>query len=213
MDGNDYLQLANKYWQDKNFKKALVYFKESAKKGNYIAMYSIACMYFFADGVKQNYHLAYKWYLKAANNNDPEATYRVGLMLENGLGVKQDIDASFQYYLKSAEMGSLSGMYYLGRCYLAAKGVEKDLSKGLFWLNKAANLGNGIAADFLGHFYLNDQIKKALKYFRMAIDQTYLPSILTVLELVEKQIITLDVEEIKKLRTLAEKLKDETFSN
>ena len=80
MNGKEYTEKATEYLLKKEYDKAMEYYLKASDEGYYFAMYNIACMYYFGDGVEKDDQKAFSWYLKAYEHGDAEAGNRVGVM-------------------------------------------------------------------------------------------------------------------------------------
>ncbi len=205
----------SEYLVKKDYEQAMRCFREADARGNYYAMYNLACMYYFGDGVEKDERTALTWYRRAFEHGDPEAASRVGVMLEQGIGTQQDEEAAFRAYLASAEMGSLSGMANAGRCYMEGIGIRTNRRKGLEWLEKASELGNGVASVMLGRLCLTDGAPeydraRAARCFQRGVEQEYAPAARMLADLYEQGIgVGRDSEKAAALRRRAEEMEAE----
>lgn len=180
MTGKELNELATEYLTKKDYDKARQYFEEASEQGEYLAMYNLACMYYFGDGVEKDDVKAYFWYEKAWRHGDSEAANRVAVMREMGIGTEQNQEEAFKAYLESARMGSLSGMANAGRCYLEGIGTEADIQAGLDWMTKAFEGGNGIASLNMGEYcfegkYMEQSYEMARLFWERGAAQKYDP--------------------------------------
>ena len=198
-----------------DFDSARECFLKSAEQGYYLAMYNLACMYYFGDGVEKNDEEAFRWYNEATEHGDAEAANRVGVFFENGIGCEKSLEKAFDYYLRSAQMGSLSGMANVGQCYLEGKGTEQNVVSGLTWMGAASEKGNGIASLMMGEYclagtYGEPDPAQAKIFFERGIPQKYAPAILRLSDLYEQGIgVPKDEEKAAELRELAASTPDE----
>jgi len=78
-----------------SYKKALKWYRKSAKLGNQKASYSIGYMFYKGLGTtEQNYTKAVKWFEKSS---DPMAYYWLGVSYLKGHGVTQNLEKAIQY--------------------------------------------------------------------------------------------------------------------
>ena len=63
-------------------------------------------MYYWGNGVSQDYSEAVKWYRKAAEQGDAEAQNNLGQMYRNGYGVSKDYSEAIKWYRKAARQGN-----------------------------------------------------------------------------------------------------------
>ena len=86
---------------------------KSAKRGDAYAQYCLGDMYFYGDGVKQDYRKAREWFEKAATQDELTAQCYLGDMYLYGLGVKQDYNKAHEWYRKAAANGDEDAKEYL----------------------------------------------------------------------------------------------------
>ena len=172
------------------FAEAMELLMRAAETGDYFAMYDIACMYYFGDGVKKDDEAAFSWYKNAAEHGDPEAANRVAIMLSGGIGCEKNAVAAFDWYRRSAEAGSLSGMANYGVQLLKGNCRSQDVPAGLMWLDRASEGGNGIASELLGDYCVNGSYGpadpvKAAAYYERGVEQKYAPPVRKLAEMYE----------------------------
>ena len=80
--------LGHLYYVDKDYQKALEWFKLAAEQGDTKAQDGLGHLYYNGWGVKKDYQKALEWYKLAAEQGDEYAQYYLGLMYVNGEGVK-----------------------------------------------------------------------------------------------------------------------------
>ena len=102
-------------------------------------------MYFFGEGVPQDYQEAVKWYRLAAGQGDATAQYNLGLKYANGEGVPQDYQEAVKWYRLAAEQGDDSAQFYLSGMYYDGHGVPQDYVQAHKWINLAASQTTGKA--------------------------------------------------------------------
>jgi tetratricopeptide (TPR) repeat protein len=79
------------HFDKKQYDKALAWYLLAARENNSDAQNSIGVLYYYGEGVPQNYLCALKWYLKAAEQNEDEnAPNNIGKLFEYGRGVPLD---------------------------------------------------------------------------------------------------------------------------
>lgn len=111
------------------------------------AAYTLAEMYFYGRGVKQDYSEARHLYSFAyGNGRNVNAAYRLGEIYEYGYGVEIDNKRALDYYTIAAENGNVVAMCKLGLIYETGDIAEQDYYKAKYWYQKAALKGNTFAA-------------------------------------------------------------------
>jgi len=111
---------------------------ELAEQGNADAQNRVGEMYHFAEGVKQDYQEAKKWYLKAVANCHPVAPNHLGRIYLHGEGVKYNPQEAMKWYLMSAERNDPAGQWNTAKGYYLGQGVQRDLKKAYLWFGIAA---------------------------------------------------------------------------
>jgi TPR repeat protein len=137
---------------DKNYAKAVGFFKKSAKNHNAIALSYLGHAYFHGNGVKRSYAIAIKWFKKS--NNAVSKRY-LGIMLYHGFGVAQDRKKAFEFYRKSATHGDEEAMCRLAESYRYAQGCRKNYQKSYGWflaVNPEVSKGWGLGPELIEYF-------------------------------------------------------------
>ncbi|MGD0137989.1 MAG: protein kinase [Tepidisphaeraceae bacterium] len=89
----------------KNYKRAMLYFRNAAKANNTDAMNQIGCMYWDGLGVDQLYGLANGWFRQAAEGGNMYAMYNLGQAYEFGLGEARNNQQAIAWYRQAAALG------------------------------------------------------------------------------------------------------------
>jgi TPR repeat protein len=111
-----------------------------------------------------------------ADRGDTQAQYGVGLLYyQGGRGVHIQYDKAIHYFKRAAQSGNSYAMAYLGKMYLES---EQDYETALRYFKMAAEKNNPIGQAGLGTVYLygygvDKDFGKALKYFQLSADQSY----------------------------------------
>lgn len=129
----------------KEFKDTLV----EAEKGNIEAQNKVGVMLHFAEGVKQNYAEALKWYLRAIEKQHAEAANHIGRIYLNGEGVLKNAAEACKWYIKSGDWGHAWGMMNAASCYKNAHGsFVTDETKSAEWYQRAEKAQPGILKEY-----------------------------------------------------------------
>jgi len=179
---------------EKNWERALVVCQKSAEEGSGNSQNTLAGMYNWGFGVKQDAHMAFELYLKSANNGNVHAQSNVAGFYATGTAVPKNKKLAFEWFLKAAKQGKFPyPQYHVGIMYLKGDGVEKSPENAVIWFEKAANLGNEEAQRMLAIAYdkgngIKRDNDKAIFWYKRAANQgnTSAQSIL-VLKLIEKK--------------------------
>ena len=120
----------------KDWGKALHWFKAAGEQGIVDALYMLGMMYQFGKGVVPDAKEAFKWYYKAAELGDAESQYRVGNSYYLARGVDKDLVAAVKWWRKAAEQGHGKASHNLGTAYFRGEGVPMDKEEAIKWLKE-----------------------------------------------------------------------------
>ena len=85
--------------------------------GDVEAQVTLGLMYFFGDGVPQDYAEAVRWLRQAADQEHANAQYNLGVMYAEGRGVPQDEAEAVRWYRLAAAQGLAGAQFNLGFMY------------------------------------------------------------------------------------------------
>ena len=167
---------ARKYYDNKEYDKAVPMLQRLAEKDNNDAQNTLGNCYYYARGVTKDYTQAVYWYRKSAEQGNADAQCNLGYCYENGQGVSQDYTQAVYWYRKSAEQGNAVAQYNLGYCYAKGQGVAQDYTQAVYWYRKSAEQGNADAQNNLGNCYYNGQgvsqdYSQAVYWYRKSVEQ------------------------------------------
>ena len=114
---------------------------KAAERGNAGAQYELGGMYYYGQGVPEDYTESAKWYRKAAEQGHAEAQFHLGLMYRLGYGVPEDYAEAAKWCRKAAEQGYARAQWMLGGIYVDGEGVPEDDIEGYAWFSVAATSG------------------------------------------------------------------------
>ena len=158
---------------DKDYEKALFWYRKAANQGNDRAQSRLGDMYSEGLGVEQDYEEAVKWYRRSADQNYGGAQYALGAMYSKGLGVEQDYEKAIDLLSKAYEVGYNTAQseyndfgtlpkdhHYLVRSqlalskkYLYGQGKPQDIPKAYELTKAAASSGYAPALLELGFMH------------------------------------------------------------
>ena len=95
---------------------------KAAERGNAGAQYELGGMYYYGQGVPEDYTESAKWYRKAAEQGHAEAQFYLGLMYRLGYGVPEDYAEAAKWCRKAAERGYAKAQWMLGGIYVDGEG-------------------------------------------------------------------------------------------
>ncbi len=140
------------------------------------AFYEQGELFFYGDGVRQDYAKAADCYLEAAERGMPKAQFSLGVMYSNGCGVPQDYSKAVHWYREAAEQEMPKAQFNLGVMYFTGRGVQQDYAKAAHWYRKAAEQGHAGAQFNLGVMYsegrgVPQDYSEAVNWYRKAAEQ------------------------------------------
>ena len=168
-------QKCPKYYNNKEYGKALGPCIRSAVQGNISAQNILGIMYMNGRGVAQDGAEAVKWYRKSADQGNALGQALLGTMYRTGIGVAQDGAEAVKWYRKAAEKGNEYAQNRLGLMYQNGYGVAKNYTEAVKWYRKAAEQGDAKGQCHLGHMYRDgkgvdqDTIEASELYHKSAV--------------------------------------------
>ena len=149
-----------------------------ADQGNVDAQYILGEMYFFGNGVPQDYAKAREWFEKAAAQGHAGAQFALGAIYDRGQGVPKDYVTARKWFEQSAAQGDAGAQGALGRLYESGSGVPQNYLQAAKWYEQAAVQGNMWAQFDLGWLYANGQgvpqdVVQAAKWVEKSAAQGY----------------------------------------
>lgn len=177
-NGVSYEDLANKAYEEGDYKLAFEYFLKADKITDSYSQGNLGWLYQTGEGGFQNYAKAFDWYLKSAKQGDAFSQNKIGIFYFNGYGVNKSYKDAKIWYEKAAEQGNIYAQTSLGYLYQYGYGVTKDLKKAKDLYNQSAVQGDPVAQYNLGVLYQNGfgvpvDYVEAIEWYEKAADQGY----------------------------------------
>lgn len=140
------------------------------------AYYLLGDLFYYGDGVDQDYVKAAEWYHKAARCGHCLAQFRLGYMFHNGKGVEQNYTKALEFYDRAAEQGDTYAQTNLGNTFYYANGVKQNYTNAFILYKKAAEQGHPDAQNNLGNMFIKghsveQSYSKALEWYHKAAEQ------------------------------------------
>ena len=126
-------------------------------------------MYYFGDGVAEDFAAALGLYRKAADQGHALAQFNLGVIYYSGEGVARDVPAAVDLFRSAAEQGNAGAQFNLALMYFNADGVPRDLVQAYVWAELAVNFGEANAPAFrrtLENAMTRAQVGEALRISR-----------------------------------------------
>ena len=117
-------------------------YRSQAEAGNPVEQFRMGLMYYYGNGVDQNYKYAVKWFTKAAEQGYLYAQTSLGICYRRGEGILINFIEAVKLFTLAAEQGDIVAVYNLGICYYNGQGVSQDHQKAAELFQKAAEQGN-----------------------------------------------------------------------
>ncbi len=146
----DSLGLGQQALINRDFASALVYFRQSAKKGVPAGQCALGLMFEKGLGVKRDYAKAKLWFERSARKGDPGGQNNMGVLYHSGWGVKRDDSMAVSWFRKAARGGLGSAQMNLALMAAQGEGMERDWDEAYYWFQKAARQGDEEAQVNLG---------------------------------------------------------------
>lgn len=142
------------------------YIRHRAGQGDVEAQNLLGGMYYFGQGVPQDYREASKWTRMAAEQGHATAQERLGRMYREGQGVPENyyeagkwLRMAVEGHRKAAEQGQAEAQYSLGRMYHDGEGVPQNDLEAAKWYRLAAEQGDPSAQYMLGLLRLQECLR------------------------------------------------------
>jgi TPR repeat protein len=133
-----------------DFKEAMRWWKEAARRGYTVSMNNIGLLYASGHGVPQDYAIARQWWEMSAERGDAWAMNSIGDLYENGHGVEQSYATALEWYRRAADSGDGLALYNLGHLHEEGLGVERDAKVAIGWYERSADQGVALSMYSLG---------------------------------------------------------------
>ena len=121
-----------------------------AEKMDTKAQTLIGILYYYGNGVPEDYAEAARWYSRAAvYGRGDQAQANLGDMYWKGQGVTRDYAEALKLWRRAAGKGRTIPMANIGLFYAQGTGVAKDMCVASSWWRNAAALDGGVAQNNL----------------------------------------------------------------
>ena len=109
----------------KSEKKALAWFRKSAKQDHPAGLNALGVMYLQGKGIRKSLKEAFKYFEQSANKGYRTGQFSLGWAYINGRGVTKDPNIALEWFRKAAVQGYAGAQYRLGRMYQNGRRVRK----------------------------------------------------------------------------------------
>lgn len=127
---------------------------------NTMAQVSLGAVYYYGEGTKPNYDLAFAMFTSAAENEHPTAYFHLGLANLYGKGVPKDVDSARQWLTKAADLDYAPAMEHLAHSYRQRQSETPEPLVAKQWYDKAITAGSDNAKIALAYMYAKGELGK-----------------------------------------------------
>ena len=173
--GIDQNNKALRAYNSGDFATARGLWEEAAGKGDIYAMFMLAQMYRFGQGVNADDGKAFEYYQSVAKKFNGDRTqktrfsitvdshYWIAKYYMSGIpqtGVKKSPKHAFKIFKFSANHGHPAAQYEVGRFFLTGKVIKRNNKLGKRWVRASATKRHAPAMAMMGSIYWSGQITK-----------------------------------------------------
>lgn len=170
---NECINRGIKFEENKNYKKAYVYYITACKSRNASACYNIGRLFQYGLGMKKSIKDALRYYEYSCDNNSPKACQALGHYYATNK-TNQDLDTAFSYFNTSCKLGEASACGQVAWSYKKGIGTKQSWKNASIYYDNACNGGNDAiaCAGYAGLFLKGNGVrydkKEALRLFDKA---------------------------------------------
>jgi len=147
--GKAELDVGQKAYWTKDYKTALIKFREAADAGNAKAQWWLSMMYSDGTGINKDEAEAIKWARLSAEQDYAPAQVSMGLRYLSGNHVSKDPTKAADWLRKAADQGAGTALVALGFMHARGEGVEKDAGEALKYFRLAKDSGFNVPDEYL----------------------------------------------------------------
>ncbi|MCP4393296.1 MAG: sel1 repeat family protein [Alphaproteobacteria bacterium] len=129
-----------------SLRTAIKWYQKAAQKGHAKSQNNLASLYYYGNGVEQNFAEAIKWYYAAASQGYPKAQHSLGQMYEVGEGTKKDLRWAYVWYKFAANKGFVESRSAISRVSMTMSDNQRKQAETMYqqWAVQpwAKNIGN-----------------------------------------------------------------------
>lgn len=145
---------ADDYYDEYAYGQAKIIFDRAIELGSSDAMFSLAELYYYGNGIDQDYEKSFELYSNPALDQHPEAQFSIGVQYDLGEGVAQSYEKSLEYFKKASALNHDPSTFNVGYMYENGEYVEKDLTEAKKWYQLSCD--NGYEEGCTAISYLED---------------------------------------------------------
>lgn len=119
--------------------KSKILLEKAIELGADNAIYELAELYYYGNGVQQDYNKSLELYSNPKLAKHPEAIFSRGVQYDLGEGVPQSYETSFALFKEASELGHNPSTFNIGYMYEYGQSVEVDLELAKEWYQKSCD--------------------------------------------------------------------------
>ena len=166
--------LGSRYYTNKDFPKALIWYKRAANSGHARAQLNLGYAYQIGEGVEIDIEISKKWYERAAQQGLANAQNNLANIFEQS----GNFEKAFYWYKLAADQGFVHAEASLGFAYSQGRGVKVNAEAAFKYYQIAAEKGipeaqSNLALMFAQGRGTNVDASSALHWLKSSADQGY----------------------------------------
>lgn len=128
---------------------------------NTMAQVSLGAVYYYGEGTKPNFDLAFELFTSAAENEHPAAFFHLGLANLYGKGVPKNVPSARQWLEQAADLDYAPAMEHLAHSFRARQSESPQPLLAKQWYEKAITAGSDNAKIALAYMYAKGEFGDA----------------------------------------------------
>ena len=127
------------YFDEYAYGQAKSIYEKAKELGSNEAIFSLGELYYYGNGVAQDYQKSFELYTNPLLEDHPEAQFSIGVQYDLGEGVEQSYEKSFEYFLKGSALNHNPSTFNVGYMYENGEFVDKDLTEARKWYQQSCD--------------------------------------------------------------------------
>lgn len=141
---------------ERNYGRAMKYFKMAADNGNPVGQSGMGIMYFLGHGVPKDYKMAAKYFTQAASQGWVDGQIYMGIMHLNGYGIPRDPKMAIKYFTLASQSGHILGYYHLAEMHATGTGTLRSCTTAVELFKSVCEKGPwGVAMMEVSNFWIS----------------------------------------------------------
>lgn len=127
------------YFDEYAYGQAKSIYEKAQTLGSSEAIFSLGELYYYGNGIAQDYQKSLELYTSPLLKDHPEALFSIGVQYDLGEGVEQSYEKSFEYFLKASALNHNPSTFNVGYMYENGEFVDKDLTEARKWYQQSCD--------------------------------------------------------------------------